>query len=143
MKVYVVGNDEIRLVTTDLESAMFKFEEEVLNPHAGDCVYYEVWEGGNRLVSYSFFYDNFEPEPDLRTRRLVEAKSTRDSFVAFSKSVGFHIDEEGAESGIFGFTTEEYKDFNKLLDDALGDKEHDPNKAMRVLYERLQADRKG
>lgn len=101
MKIYVIqNNDVVLLATSDIETAMLKFEEEIIGTDKFALPCYQVWEDGEKLDSYYYFYEwiggKFNiPTIDLRTELLIEAQSrSLEDFYAFCTAAGVDLAEE-------------------------------------------------
>lgn len=101
MKTYVITNNEVvLLVTTNAESAMLKFEEEIIGSDKFSHPGYQVWEDNMKIERYDYFYEwiggKFNvPRIDLRTDFLIEAQSgSLEDFYAFCMAAGVDLGEE-------------------------------------------------
>lgn len=104
MNIYVIWNDsDVKLVTTDLDAAKLKHEEEIIGVGKSRTPLLEVWNSGKIIDTYDYLYgwcDGKFPEPvvEIRTDFLKEVQKDNSlgEFYAFCDALGFDLLEESS-----------------------------------------------
>lgn len=113
MNIYTIWNDdELELVTSDLEQAQLKHEEVLLNPEGTGRPFVEIWNNGKVADSYDYLYGwrdgKFKvPEVEIRTDFLkaIQEDDSLEELCAFCWALDFELLDES-----LGFAEKEMRE---------------------------------